>query len=109
MQKCELRERDPRAPKFEEGTQDATSKQERCARRKAWDLGEKCLQARESGQNYVLLSCRSQGELRNENWWLTPEHPLRSSKKGLKLRRTANSSKIQEAHNGGNGHWGSDE
>ena len=38
--KCEPQERNPWAPKFEERTQDDTVKQERCARRDAWELAK---------------------------------------------------------------------
>ena len=44
-QKCEPHERNPCAPTFEARTRDETLQQERCARRVAWDLAKKCLQA----------------------------------------------------------------
>ena len=40
IQKCEPHERNPRAPRFEERTQDETLHQERCARRVARDLAK---------------------------------------------------------------------
>ena len=40
MLKCVPQERIPWAPKFEERTQDETPKQERCARKDAWDLAK---------------------------------------------------------------------
>ena len=39
-QKCETQERNRCAPKFEDGTQQETLQQERCALRKAWDLAK---------------------------------------------------------------------
>ena len=40
IQKCELHERNPCAPRFEERTEDETLQQERCARKVAWHLAK---------------------------------------------------------------------
>ena len=46
IQKGELHERNPCAPRFEERTLEETSRQEECARRAAWDLAKKILCSR---------------------------------------------------------------
>ena len=40
IEKCELHDHNPCAPRFGERTQDETSQQERCARRVAWNLAK---------------------------------------------------------------------
>ena len=54
IQKCEPHERSPCAPKFGEISHEEALHQERCARRVAWDLAKKYLQAQEFGQSYVF-------------------------------------------------------
>ena len=49
------------APEFEERTQDETLKQERCARRDAWELAKDVRKLKKGVKSYVLLSCRSLG------------------------------------------------
>ena len=56
FQKCEPQERNPCAPKFEDGTQEETLQQARCARRKAWDLAKNVcnLKAKDKATFYSL-------------------------------------------------------
>ena len=115
IQKCVPHERSPCAPRFEERSQDETSHPERCARRVAWDLGEKCLQA----QKIRIKLCFSillkpgatpapiskslkEASIRNR---LVERRCTCWAKKRFKLRRSGNSPKIQEHHNNGDGQW----
>ena len=50
IQKCEPQERNPWAPKLEEGTQDETPEQERRARRDVWELAKDVLQTQKRNQ-----------------------------------------------------------
>ena len=100
------------APKFEERTQDETLKQERCARREAWDLAKDVCKVKKEekeekdtfyspAEAWVMQapslkkarSSRIRGRLRSVY--------AHAEQKRLKLKRTGNSSKIQEPHNGG--------
>ena len=80
---------------------------------RSMEPGERCLQAQKGGERCALLSCRSLGSastLFEKARRARIGNRLRSvnahaEQKGFKLRRTGNSPKIQEPHNGGNGHW----
>ena len=48
-------ERSPKTSKFEDRTQEETLKQERRARRDAWNM-QKCPQVQRKGQSYILLA-----------------------------------------------------
>ena len=50
VQKSEPHERNPCAPKFEEGSQDETVHQGRCARRVAWDLAKNVYKLKNTGK-----------------------------------------------------------
>ena len=54
IQKCELQERFPWAPKFEERTLDETLKQERCTRKAAWNLVEDVYKLKKRSHNLLL-------------------------------------------------------
>ena len=59
IQKCEPQERNPRAPKFEERTQDETLKQERCARRDAWELAQDVYKLKEESKDTFYSPARA--------------------------------------------------
>ena len=52
-------ERGPHAPNFEERSQEEAMRQERCARRDAWEMVKKYLQTQRKGQSHILLAVRS--------------------------------------------------
>ena len=62
MKKCERQEHNPRAPKFEEGTQDVTLQQEATAEKHGtWRRMSACSQ---NTDKVTFLSDRSQGNAR---------------------------------------------
>ena len=58
-QKCELQERNPWAPQFEERTQDETLKQERCARRDAWELAQDVYKLKKESKDSFYTPARA--------------------------------------------------
>ena len=99
-------ERFPWAPKIEERTQDETLKQERCARREAWDLAKDVYKLKKEGQGYALLPAPLRKKPEERELVIDSGAQMHMlTKKGHKLRRPGNTSKIQEPHNSGNGPW----
>ena len=104
-QKCEPRDRNPWAPKFEERTQEETLHQERCARRDAKDLANSVflLKNKEKAtEAWVMLAPSSKKSEEREFVVDSGASMHMLSKKGLKLRRSGTPSKIQEHHDGSN-------
>ena len=106
IQKCEPQERVPWAPKFEERTQNEILRQERCARKAAWNLAKDVFKLKKGVTRYVLLSCRSLGNastlfeqarrttIRNRLW----SFYAYVKQEGLELRRVGYSQEIQNHH-----------
>ena len=57
IQKCERQERVPCSPKFEERTQNEILRQERCARRGAWNVATDVHKLKKESKIYIVLSC----------------------------------------------------
>ena len=76
IQKCKTQDRIPRSPKFEDGSQEETLQQERCARREAWEMANKCPRVERQGQSHILRHQRHhlRRNLRKKNLWWIPEH-----------------------------------
>ena len=103
IQKCDPQERSPCAPKFEDGMEDKTLTQERCARREAWDWAEHVHKLTTKGQGQVVLAYRSLGNAGTLSE-ATPEERIcgrlqsinaHTEPNGSKFSRTGNPSETQ--------------
>ena len=59
IQRSDLHERSPCAPKFEDGSEEETLKQERCVRRVAWTMAKSLHKLKEKDQVIFHLLFRS--------------------------------------------------